>query len=339
MPENNEESLMLAFKESGVEFIEEASKAVGELGDQFKDLDKTAGQVKEVLESESTVVEDLRDKIRDQKRELEALADAHKAGLIEQSRYKEKSDELIGSIQQNETILKRLTESETEAQAAFKALTDAIDKQTAAEEKAAIAADKLAMEANRNLIREQERLDAIVLKNQESLEALAGQGDGESGSGGLKGVAGGALKAEKAIHALASGSGLGRLGSMLEGVMGPLGLPGVGLAIGALAYELEPAIPRIREFIDAWEMGVKPLSDAANEVERMNRAQGEARQKRAFHRIESKIMALEDKEDTQGFLSAEDTLNLRRLREAAWSKEREASEDAAAEARKSAKRR
>src|SRR5208283_121813 len=304
MMADNEESLLLAFKESGVEFIEDASKTVGDLGDQFKDVDKTTKQAVDVLKEESTVVEDLKEKIQAQKQELEALAEAHKAGLMEQSRYKEKSDELIGSIQGNETVLKRLTASETEAKAAFKELTDAIDKQVEAEEKAAIAADKLAMEANRNLIREQERLDAIVLKNQESLEALAGQGDGESGIGGLKGVAGGALKAEKAIHSLASGSGLGRLGNMLEGVMGPLGLPGVGLAIGALVYELEPAIPKIRDFVNAWEMGLKTLSDTAEAIERLNRAQGEARQKRALGRIEGQITTLEDKEDTQGFLSA-----------------------------------
>src|SRR5208283_3139917 len=100
--------------ESGVEFIEEATKAVGDLVEKFKDLDKTTQSAIDVLKEESTVVQDLRDKIRDQKRELESLAEAHKAGLTEQSRYKEKSDELIHSISENETVLKRLTSAERE---------------------------------------------------------------------------------------------------------------------------------------------------------------------------------------------------------------------------------
>jgi hypothetical protein len=331
---NDEESLMLAFKESGVEFIEEAGKAVGDLGDKMKDLDKAGQEAIDVLKSEGTVVQDLRDKIQDQKRSLEALADAHKAGLMEQSRYKEKSDELIHSLRENETVLKRLTAGETESQAAFKTLTDEIEKQAAAEEKAAIAADKLAMEANRNLIQEQERLDAIVLKNQASLEAMAGKGEGESGKGGFAGAAAGAMKAEKAVHSLASGTGLGRLGSMLEGVLGPMGIPGLGMALGALAYELEPLIPKIKAFVDAWETGIKPLNETTEAIERLNRAQGESRQKRALSRVEAKITALEDEEDTQGWLAPNKQVELRKLREAASNIEQEFALEKAAEDRK-----
>src|SRR5271165_3653497 len=114
MAESNEESLLLAFKESGVEFIEEANKAVGELGEQFKNLDKSAEQAIDVLKSESTVVDDLEAKIEKLKRELEALADAHKAGLITQSAYKEQTDALIKVIDENETVLKRLTAAQVE---------------------------------------------------------------------------------------------------------------------------------------------------------------------------------------------------------------------------------
>ena len=325
----SEEELLLLFKESGVEFVETAAKAVGELGDKMDSVNAAQQAAVDVLKEEGTVVADLEEKIGKLKRELEALADAHKAGLITQTAYKEKTDALVRVIAENETVLKRLTASETEAQAAFKSLTGAIDAQAAAEEKAASAADKLAMEANRNLIQEQERLDAIVLKNQASLERLAGEGEGEAGKGGFAGAASGAMKAEKAIHSLSSGQGLGRLGSMLEGVLGPLGLPGLGMALGAVAYELEPLVPKIKAFVDAWETGVKPINDATEAIERLNRAQGESRQKRALARIEGQITALEDKEDTQGFLSAEDTLKLRRLREAAWKKEQEAKEEQA----------
>jgi hypothetical protein len=166
------------------------------------------------------------------------------------------------------------------------------------------------------------------------LEEIRGEGEGESGSGGFAGMASGAMKAEKAIHSLASGTGLGRLGGMLEGVLGPMGVPGLGMALGALAYELEPLIPKIKAFVDAWETGVKPLSDTAEAIERLNRAQGDARQKRALGRIEGQITTLEDKEDTQGFLSAEDTLRLRQLRGAAWAKEQEANAEEAARERK-----
>jgi len=163
------------------------------------------------------------------------------------------------------------------------------------------------------------------------LEEATGQGEGESGQGGFKGMASGVMKAEKAIHSLASGSGLGRLGSMLEGVLGPMGVPGLGMALGALAYELEPLIPKIRQFVDAWEMGVKPLSDTAEAIERLNRAQGESRQKRALGRIEGKITALEDEEDTQGWLAPDKQAQLRKLREAAWLKRQEFAQEQAAE--------
>jgi len=166
------------------------------------------------------------------------------------------------------------------------------------------------------------------------LDEATGQGEGESGQGGFKGMASGVMKAEKAIHSLASGSGLGRLGSMLEGVLGPMGVPGLGMALGALAYELEPLIPKIRAFVDAWEMGVKPLTETAEAIERLNRAQGETRQKRALGRITSKITALEDEEDTQGWLAPDKQAQLRDLRRAASDMQQQFDWDKAAEERR-----
>ncbi len=151
---------------------------------------------------------------------------------------------------------------------------------------------------------------------------VAGSGDEEAG-GGFKQMAGQALKAEKAVKALASGTGLGRLGGMLEGVLGPMGVPGLGLALGGLAFALEPLLPKIKEFVEAWETGIKPIDDATAAIERLDRAQTEARQKRALGKIESQITALEDKEDTQGWLDPGEQMRLRNLREASFNKRQE----------------
>lgn len=174
-------------------------------------------------------------------------------------------------------------------------------------------------------IQKEQELADTVAKNQRTLDAMAGS---EEGGTGLKGIAGGALKAEKAISSLASGHGLGRIGGMLESIMGPMGLPGVGLAIGAIVYELEPAIPKIKAFFDAWEMGVKPLDDVTAAIERLNRAQGETREKRALARIDSQIAKLEDKEDEQGWLAPDEKNKLFKLRDASQAAHREMEESA-----------
>ena len=102
---------------------------------------------------------------------------------------------------------------------------------------------------------------------------------------------------------------------MLEGVLGPMGVPGLGMALGALAYAIEPQIPKIKEWADAWEMGTKKLDEATQAIRRFDNAQSESRQKRALGKIDSQITALEDKEDEQGWLSIPDQQTLRKLRE------------------------
>ena len=149
----NEESLLLAFKESGVEFVEDAGRAVGKLGDQFKDVDKTAKQAADVLKETSNVTQGLKDKIRDLKGELENLKDAFRSGLIEsKDAFIERAGDFESGIARHKKALKLL--------------------------------------------------------------------EGDDDTGGLKGTASAAIKAEKAIGALVSGSGLGRLPGMLEGVTG-----------------------------------------------------------------------------------------------------------------------
>jgi hypothetical protein len=104
-------------------------------------------------------------------------------------------------------------------------------------------------------------LDSITPK----LEEVAGQGDGEAGKGGLKGMAGAAIKAEKAIGMLVgTGGGLGRLPGMLEGVAGALGLAsGAGLAAGGLILAFESIIPKVETFIAKMDGAAEATKRAA----------------------------------------------------------------------------
>jgi hypothetical protein len=252
---DNEQALLLAFKESGVEFVEEARKAVGELGDAFKDVDTAAQQAVEVLKSESTVVQDLKDKIEAQKKELEALAETRKAGLIEQSRYKEQSDTLIHSISENETVLKRLTAAETD-----KARIDA--EATIALGKITKALNDLEDEEERELIEAQKVAEAHY-KMMEAADAAAGTTEDH----GLKGLAAAAIKGEKAVGMLASGAGLGRLPSMLEGVTSALGLAGgAGMAAGGLILAFESIIPKVEAFIEKITGAAEAAKRAAEQI-------------------------------------------------------------------------
>ena len=106
-------------------------------------------------------------------------------------------------------------------------------------------------------------LDSIVPK----IEEVTGQGEGESGSGGFKGIAGAAVKAEKAIGMLASGGGLGRLPSMLEGVTGALGLAGgAGMAAGGLILAFESILPKIVTFIEKMDGAAESAKRAAEQI-------------------------------------------------------------------------
>ena len=68
MAESNQEDFLLAFKESGVEFVEDAAKAVGELGDKMQDVQQIVDSANAVLKDQSTVIDDLREKIEAQKK-------------------------------------------------------------------------------------------------------------------------------------------------------------------------------------------------------------------------------------------------------------------------------
>jgi hypothetical protein len=196
------EQLVLLFKAGGLDVVKDAkdsfahlteemkgtAKAADQVQEATKSVDTTTQQAVEILKSDSTVVEDLKQKIAELTAQQNMLRDSFVAGLIPSAHgFKETFDALGDSIADKQGILERAT----------------------------------------------------------------GEGEGESGKGGLKGIAGAAVKAEKAIGMLASGGGLGRLPNMLEGVAGALGLAsGAGLAAGGLILAFESIIPKIEKFIE-----------------------------------------------------------------------------------------
>jgi len=106
-------------------------------------------------------------------------------------------------------------------------------------------------------------LDSITPK----LDAAVGEGSDEDGTSGFKGIAGAAVKANKAIGILASGGGLGRLPSMLEGVTSALGLAGgVGMAAGGLILALESTIPKIVTFIEKMDGAAEAARRTAEQI-------------------------------------------------------------------------
>ncbi len=323
---DNEESLLLAFKESGIEFIEEATKSASELADGMKDLDKAGQEAVEVLKEESTVLDKLNESILNLKRGRQDLTDKYVAGIINEEKYNDASKDLEKTLSQKEATLKRVTQSVSEQIKEQQRLADEMAADAARAKEVADSYLNVAMASDT-------AGDALATAGSKA-EAAAGTGEGESGKGGFAGVASGAMKAEKAIHSLASGQGLGRLGGMLEGVLGPMGIPGLGMALGAFAYELEPMIPKIKDWVDAWEMGVKTIDDVTAAIDRLNRAHGKTREQRALVRIDSQIAKLEDKEDEQGWLSPVDQDNLRKLRETSSAKHQETEWEEAAKERK-----
>lgn len=320
MAESNEESLILAFKESGVEFVEEAGKAVGELGEKFKDLDKAGQAAIDVLKSESTVIEDLKEKIAKFKAELETLNDATKAGLVPLDKYVEQSGKLIQVIGDSESTLKRLTAAEREREKIADEVEKTLEKEALAQAKIADAAAEASAK-----IEEQGRAAQVMAdiadEAEKPLARLTGTGDGEQGEGGFKGLAGGAIKAEKAMLGLASGH-IGRIGQQLEGVLPLLGGPaGMGLAIGALVIGIHDLLPKLKEWFDTFQQGSQEVRDAQKAIEDFDTAQKsihEDMKKRSLADVDKQIEAIEAAErgykEYGGVLDEEERRQLQRLR-------------------------
>jgi hypothetical protein len=296
MAESDEESLLLAFKESGVEFVESAGKAVGDLGDKMETVNQAQAAAIEILKEEGTVVEDLKEKIRKLKAELETLNDATKAGLVPLDKYTEQSGKLVEVIRDSESTLKRLTAAEREQEQIADEVEQTLEKEAKAQAKVGEAASEAAAKIEEQT-RAQEIAAGIADEFEKPLKRLAGEGDGESAEGGLKGVAGGAIKAEKAIKELVTGHGLMRLGSQLEGVVPLLGGPaGLGLAIGAVVIGLHDVIPALKTWFDTWQDGGKVIQDTTKAIKDFDTAQKtvhEDMKKRALHEVDKQIEVLE----------------------------------------------
>ena len=315
----SEEELMLAFKEQGVEFVEDAGKAIGGLGDKMEDVNKAQAAAIEVLKEGGTVVEDLKEKIRKYKVELEGWSDAAKAGLIPLDKYSEQSGKLVEVIRESETVLKRLTASEREREQIADEVETSLIKEAEAQAKVATAAASAAAKIEEQTRAEQLMAD-IAGDVETSLAQVAGQGDLESGTGGLKGVAGGAIKAERAIKELVEGRGLMRLGSQLEGVIPLLGGPaGMGLAIGAIVVAVHDVIPAMKKWFDTWQDGGKVMQDTTKALKDFDVAQKSIHddmRKHALHEVDKQIEVLEaeDRETKAAGLPEYNKEDLKRLR-------------------------
>ena len=114
---------------------------------------------------------------------------------------------------------------------------------------------------------------------------------------GLKGVASGAIKAERAIKELVSGHGLMRLGSQLEGVIPLLGGPaGLGMAIGAVVVAAVDTLPALKKWFDTWQDGGQVMVDAHKALTEFDDAQKSMHKdmrKHALHDIDKQIEVLE----------------------------------------------
>ncbi len=279
-------------EEFGVKFaatteaITDAKEAVQGLNESLEETNTAAQAVTESTQGFDKNVERLRDTIGFLKTRLIELADEYKKGTLDDEQYKDASDLVIKTLKEQETILNRVTAAEREKEKAIKEIVqaeaehqqkiqdiiDAVDRENEAIKRA-----EDAQKAYKDSLLP---VTMTAGTTADSLDLLAGEGDGESGKGGFKGVAGAAVKAEKAIGMLASGGGLGRLPGMLEGLTSALGLAGgAGLAAGGLILAFESIIPKVETFIEkmtgaaeASERAAKALKEHNEQVEKQRQA-------------------------------------------------------------------
>ena len=173
MDADEQESIRLAFAASGIEIIQDAAESVAKLTEDLEKNSEAATKVAEsteelkqaeaaaldVLKKQSTVVQELEEKIRRLKDENAALAETRKAGLVTEEAYADRSGQYIKLISESETILKRLTVVEREEAAVMAAMEEAISKSKRVEEL--------------NLIREKEVALKQEIAAEKELEAAA----------------------------------------------------------------------------------------------------------------------------------------------------------------------
>jgi hypothetical protein len=138
----------------------------------------------------------------------------------------------------------------------------------------------------------EQALSDVVASNQKILEASTISFDKLGGQ---------VFKAERAVQALASGTGLGRLGPMLESVTMAIGGPaGLGMALGAAAFALEGMLPKLEAWIDKWEKGEKTVDAVKEAMAAIDRSQEMGEREHALRRVQRQITKLEEKEDLPG---------------------------------------
>ena len=172
-----------------------------------------------------------------------------------------KRAEETSAINAQEAARRAAIAAEKEEEASLSAINRALAETEAMEEAELIEAQKLA-EAHYQMMT--------------SADAAAGSGE----QGGFAGLAGGAIKAEKAMSAIATGHGLGRVGGLLETLTSAAGLvSGTGLAIGVMTIAIEGMLPKLESWIEKMtgvaevnERAAKALKEHNDQVERQQKA-------------------------------------------------------------------
>jgi hypothetical protein len=259
---DDDQKIKLGLEVFGLEGLEEAGESFEKLKDTAKGTVDPLQAAVEALAKTGTVVEDLKEKIEQLKKQHEELNTARKAELITEERYKSESDLLVKSLAEKETILKRLTSEEKAAEEQSRRIEKAAQDEAAALAKITKALSDLEAEEERELI-QAVKLAESHAKVMESANEVAGTGDGEGGTGGFAGAAAGALKFERAATGLATGHGLRGATRALEDLIGTLGGPaGFGLAIGAVVTAIDVMIPKL----ESWYTHLTDVEGAAKKA-------------------------------------------------------------------------
>jgi len=210
-----------------------------------------------------------------------------------------------------------------ELEGSYEVLEGATGQYAVAEGGAALAMDKKVAALNQEVLA-QRNLNAMLNENVVAQKVTATSVEHTATATG--GMGRGVLQASYAFQdftsVLQGGGGFNRaIGSVQNNI--PVLLSGLGMGAGLagtvslVTVGIGAALPFIEKYGQALLGWKAPADEATAAIERLGRAQGDARQKRALAGIEKQITTLEDKEDTTGFLSPGEQQDLRKLREAA----------------------
>lgn len=251
-------SVMEQISSQGEEMTEGFDALAKDITKQTEATEECKRVEEEALETEKSridIVGKLRDEIETLKKKHDDLNESLKLQTVNEEQYRAQSDLLVKNLKEKETILQRVTKEWDETTRREEEAARVLKQATLEEEQALLRVSEA-------LVKEQEELNEVAATAKraadsletsiiQALEDVAGTGEGESGSGGFKGAASAALKAEKVMGGLASGSGFGRMGPMLESITSAIGLAGgTGLAAGGLIFAFESLGPKIAKFVE-----------------------------------------------------------------------------------------